>query len=90
LEVAAGNPAGYVPAESREFAAAITERYRYAVRCFLGAAHRLFGALPSSPGHMRPPGYEPRRSCTRVPPYSAEMQAPSLFSAATVHLGGTR
>ena len=26
--------------------------------------------------NLRPPGYEPPRLCTRVPPWSAEMQAP--------------
>ena len=32
--------------------------------------------------NLRPPGYEPPRVCRRVPLYSAEMQAPSQFSAA--------
>ena len=40
--------------------------------------------------NLRPPGYEPPRLCTRVPPYSAEIQTPRQFLAATVHLGGTR
>ena len=40
--------------------------------------------------NLRPPGYEPPRLCTRVPPYSAEMQNRSQFSAAAVHLGGTQ
>jgi hypothetical protein len=39
--------------------------------------------------NLRPPGYEPPRSCTRMPPCSAETPAPSQFSAAAVHLGGT-
>ena len=39
---------------------------------------------------LRPPGYEPPRLCTRVPPYSAEMQSGSRIRPRPLHLGGTR
>jgi site-specific DNA recombinase len=40
--------------------------------------------------NLRPPGYEPPRFCTRVPPYSAEMQISSRNGPPPLHLGGTR
>src|SRR5262249_46347419 len=34
--------------------------------------------------NLRPPGYEPPRSCIRIPPYSAEKRARSRFSPTTI------
>ena len=40
--------------------------------------------------NLRPPGYEPPQSFTRVPPYSAEMQTPGQIRPQPLHLGGTQ